>query len=233
MPTLYRLKVSLLEPHRPISELHRMIDVRGDLVFEQLQRAIMDYFECDGEYDWQFIIARQRLDNFGKLQTCKEFVAKKELMQLVGDETLHHIDVNFDQLQLELKDYVYLWLMPKDNEGIDLVFRIRIEKISQVANTVASTSLIKSLGKIPIQFKQNIKPDGEFELSLLSALMLIYTGGDGEPVRWQELLDNGVADELVKRKLIKPCVNPNHKVRITAYGESELGRILQNLGIIN
>lgn len=230
MPTLYRLKISLLEPHRPINALHRIIDVRGDLPFYQLKQTIGHYFDFDNEFAWQFIIARQKLDNFGKLQTCKEFVSEKEISELKTDELLHKADVNFDELQLALKDYVYLWLMPDDGDGVDLVFRIRIEKIAKANDGIANSHLIKSLGEMPIKPKTK-KNDTDFEMSLISALMLIATGGDGEPVRWQELVDNGVADELVKRNLIKPCVNPSHKVRITAYGESELVRVMQMLGI--
>lgn len=231
MPNLYRLKISLLEPHRPISALHRIIDVRGDLAFDELKQVIGHYFDFDNEFAWQFVIARQKLDNFGKLQTCKEFVSAKAMPDLKDDELLHKATVNFDELQLALKDYVYLWLMPDDKDEVDLVFRIRIERIAKASDGIANAHLIKSLGEMPIKPK-NKKSDTDFEMSLISALMLIATGGDGTPVRWQELVDNGVADELVKRDLIKPCVNPSHKVKMTAYGESELARVMKALGIV-
>lgn len=233
MLSLYRIKVSLLEPHRPINELQRIIEVRSDLPFNELKQTIIDYFNCDYGDAWQFVIAREKMDNFGKLKTCKAFVSDTHFPKLTNDDLVHLADVNFDKLQLALKDYVYLWLMPDDAHGADLVFRLRIEKISPCSDGVAKAQLVKSLGELPMEFASKLNPNkGEFEATLLSALMLIATGGNGDPVRWQELVDNGVADELVKRNLIKPCINPSHVVRMTAYGESELIRVMELLGLM-
>lgn len=223
MITLYRLKISLLEPHRPISELHRIIDVRGDVALFELQQSITQYFNCATYDSWQFIITRQKLDALDELKTHPEIVSNTQL------SAIHSPNTTFDTLQFATKDYLYLWLASHDDT--ELVFRIRLEKTTQVSDGFANVQLIKSVGEMPIKPKTK-KNDTNFELSLISALMLIASGGDGEPVRWQELKDNGVADELVKRNLIKPCVNPSHKVRMTAYGESELVRVLGDMGIL-
>lgn len=230
MITLYRFKLSLLEPHIPMNDLHRIIDVRGDVHFFELKQAIQHYFNCTGNYTWQFIITRQKLETLDKLKAHQEFISDKTLSELKASDSFYKANSTIDTLQLELKDYLYLWLTT-DNNNTELVFRIRLEKISQAPDGFASVQLIKSVGELPIQPNNN-HGDIDFELSLVSALMLIATGGDGEPVRWQELVDNGVAHELVNRNLIKPCVNPMHIVKMTAYGEGELARMMKVLGIV-
>lgn len=224
MPNLYRLKISLLEPHRPISALHRIIDVRGDVAFFELQQAITQYFNCATYDTWRFIITRQKLETLDTLKAHQEFVSNAQF------SVVHSPTATVETLHLALKDYVYLWLTTDNNA--ELVFRIRLEKIAQVGDGFANVQLIKSVGEMPISPKINKNDNADFEMSLISALMLIATGGDGEPVRWQELVDNGVAHELVKRNLIKPCVNPMHIVKMTKYGESELIRVLGDMSVL-
>lgn len=254
MITLYRFKLSLLEPHYPINDLHRIIDVQGDVAFDGLSAYIRQLFAMD-DTAWQFVIARQKTDSLGKLSHCQEIIAPDDFPSLDTSKTLHNPKATLDTLGLEAKDYLYLWCHGK----ADFVFRLRLEKLSSADMLSDPITLIKSVGDVPNTLQtiaqeptantpnpntQNTNvqnntqsttndpaSDQDFEMLLVSALMLIAVGGNGEPVRWQELVDNGVADELVKRGLIKPCVNPTHLVKMTPFGESELANFMQMTGL--
>lgn len=223
-----------------------MIDVQGDVVFDELSAYIRQLFAM-GDTAWQFVIARQKTDSLGKLSHCQEIIAPADFPNLDTSKTLHSPMMTLDALGLESKDYLYLWCHDKT----DCVFRLRLEKLSTADTPNNPITLVKTVGDValPVATKTDDKPahqandgqinnnqssqntDQDFEMLLVSALMLIATGGDGDPVRWQELMDNGVADELVNRGLIKPCVNPMHIVRMTAYGESELVRFMEMAGM--
>lgn len=241
MPNLYRLKISLVEPHYPINALHRIIDVQGDVNFYELHQAIFDVFERHDEHLWQFFVARQKMDSFNKLYDCQEQILLPDnflWQDNFKNLTLYQPDITLDSLQLNEKDYLYYWF----DFGDDWLHRIRIEKISQSQDNANKITVIKKVGDSPKQYDEPNQPDDvsenvensdfDFEMTLVTAMMLIATGGNGEPVRWQELVDNGIADELVKRKLIKPCISPTHKVRLTPFGESELVRFMEITGMM-
>lgn len=232
MTPLYRLKLSVLEPHRPITELHRLLDVRGDLSFWDLHQAIVPLFHLNADTAWQLIITRQKTDHLGKLADCPELVASPAA-PTPAQKTLHAPDSTLMTLALNAKEYLYLWLIG-DGMASDVVIRIRLEKVDTADMASDPVRLIKTVGDFtPIADNATDKEfDKDFEVMLISALMLIATGGNGDPVRWQELQDNGVADELVRRNLIKPCVNPMHIVRLTAFGERELATFMEKSGLM-
>lgn len=61
--------------------------------------------------------------------------------------------------------------------------------------------------------------------------MMLIVGDPTNPTRFGDLVEAGIADEMLKRELIKPCVSLTHRVQLTAKGESELVRAMEMLGI--
>ncbi len=248
----YRLKISLVEPHYPINELHRVVEVSGNIRFDELHQEIFHLFHRRDEHLWQFFISRTKMDSFNKLfNECHEHVLLPSSEQL-EDETFlaknktYPTSTTLDELHLSEKDYLYCWF----DLGDEWLHRIRIEKITQ--NKTSSDGyvldVIKEVGKIPPPYgddgvlgedesdvalplhPDNISPKLDLELSLLSAMMLI-AANPNEPVRFGDLVETGVADELIHRGLIKPCLSLTHRVKLTAKGESELARFIDLLGI--
>lgn len=88
-----------------------------------------------------------------------------------------------DELNLAEKEYIYYWF----DFGDDWLHRIRIEKITQSDDADSYRfTVIKAVGEMPPQYADesdefadtpfdpnNISPELDFELSLLSAMMLI------------------------------------------------------------
>lgn len=211
--TTYRLKISLVEPHCLMSEFHRIVDVADTTSFAVLYQKIAELFECSPIKDWRFFISQIKADNLEKL---KQYDCIDEQKQAV-----------IGQMALDEKAYFYL----KDER---FLCRIRIEKIFQ-NSTTDEVILVKSVGSPPVFAKNHTNPtqsreEKQFEASLISAMILIARDDPIEPVRWQMLVDFGVADELVGRGVIKPCASPSHRVRLTAFGESELARVIDMMG---
>lgn len=261
----YRLKISLVEPHYPINELHRIVEVSGNIRFDELHQEIFRLFERHDEHLWQFFISRGKMDSFNKLfNECSEMVSTPDVIELEEEkeQSLHELnellkenkqppiqqikrikhtaDICLDDVGLGEKDYFYYHF----DFGDDWLHRIRIEKITQ-SNDADSYrfTVIKAVGEMPPQYADgsdefadtpfdpnNISPELDFELSLLSAMMLIV-GDPTNPTRFGDLVEAGIADEMLKRELIKPCVSLTHRVQLTAKGESELVRAMEMLGI--
>lgn len=220
MSDSYRLKISLVEPFYPIIHLHRVVEISRQMTFEGLCRYIGSIFQFETQQMWQFFISRHKMDSLDKLQHTKVLDSATQLV--VGD------------VFLEEKQYFYL-------HCASYLFRIRVEKINhQPENNLPI--LVKHVGSLPQNPHQvahacnatrimMTDTQMKFELSLIAALMLIV-GDTQNPTRWQDLQEVGIADELVKRNLIKPCVNPMHKVRLTSFGESELARFMEMSGMM-
>lgn len=212
--TIYRLKISLAEPFLPITELHRLVDVDTTMSFGELATHIGAVFGATMA-DWRFFISRVKTDNLAKLHAFDSISADN--------------DTAFNTFDLTEKDYFYL------NNG-ELLYRIRIEKSSQ-ATTGEPFTLIKSVGVLPITDKATTPNDDErqkalrFEALLISALAVIATE-EQEPVRFGELVADGIADELVGRGWIRPCVSLSHRVRLTPVGESVLVNFMERTGMM-
>ncbi|WP_066804437.1 hypothetical protein [Moraxella oblonga] len=212
--TTYRLKISLAKPFLPITELHRLIDVDVAMSFGELATHIGAVFGTK-MVDWQFFISRIKADNLTKLQTFDQISADN--------------DVVFNEVNLNEKDYFYL-------SGGEFLYRIRIEKLSQNTGDMPCV-LIKSVGELPTTEPTTNQPNDEhhkalqFEALLLSALAVIVSE-EKEPVRFGELVEEGVADELIKRGWIRPCVSLSHRVRLTSVGESVLKEVLERAGVL-
>ena len=208
---IYRLKISLAKPFLPITQLHRIVEIGETITFDDLATHIGEVFGININH-WQFFISRIKTDNLDKLQ---EFDAVRS-----GDT------ITFNQLNLHEKEYFYL-----KNDGY--LYRIRIEKSSD-NDANERFILIKSVGELPNITSDtpnpNVSPELDFELTLISAMMLVV-GDPQNPISFGELAESGVADELVARGLIKPCVHPSQKVRATALGKDELMRVMKKLGI--
>lgn len=211
--TIYRLKISLAEPFLPITELHRLVDVDTTMSFGELATHIGAVFGAPMA-DWRFFISRVKTDNLAKLHAFDSISANN--------------DTAFNTLDLTEKDYFYL----KNGE---LLYRIRIEKSSQ-ATTSEPFTLIKSVGELSVADKATTPNDDErqkalrFEALLISALAVIAT--EQEPVRFGELVADGIADELVGRGWIRPCVSLSHRVRLTPVGESVLVNFMERTGMM-
>ncbi|MDO4449579.1 MAG: hypothetical protein Q4B79_01285 [Moraxella sp.] len=208
---IYRLKISLAEPFLPLTELHRLVDMDTTMSFGELATHIGSVFGTIMA-DWRFFISRIKTDNLAKLQAFDSIHADN--------------DTAFNTLDLNEKDYFYL-----KSDGY--LYRIRIEKSSD-NDANERFILIKSVGELPNITSDtpnpNVSPELDFELTLISAMMLVV-GDPQNPISFGELAESGVADELVARGLIKPCVHPSQKVRATALGKDELMRVMKKLGI--
>lgn len=247
MTNIYRLKISLVEPHYPINTLHRIIEVSGNIRFDELHQELFNLFEHHGEHLWQFFISRIKMDGFSKLfNDCHECVLLPDSRQFedekfLSENKIYNIATTLDAVKLSEKDYFYYWF----DFGDGWLHRIRIEKITKSDENDTADShhfkVIKAVGEIPSPYNDNadveppfhpdnISPELDFEISLLSAMMLI-AGDPINPMRFGDLIEIGVADELVKRELIKPCVSLTHRVQLTTKGESELARFLDVLDI--
>lgn len=129
----YRLKISLVEPHYPINELHRIVEVSGNIRFDELHQEIFRLFERHDEHLWQFFIARGKMDSFNKLfNDCREHVLLNGSWQLdddlfVSENKIYPTSTMLDELNLAEKEYIYYWF----DFGDDWLHRIRIEKITQ------------------------------------------------------------------------------------------------------
>lgn len=208
---IYRLKISLAEPFLPLTELHRLVDVDTTMSFGELATHIGSVFGTTMA-DWRFFISRIKTDNLAKLQAFDSIHADN--------------DTAFNTLDLNEKDYFYL----KNDE---FLYRIRIEKSSQ-ATTGEPFVLVKSVGELPVSNTNNTnhQPDLEFEALLLSSLAVILTE-QREPVRFGELVESGVADELVKRGWVRPCVSLSHRVKLTPAGEHVLYDVMERAGLLS
>ncbi|MDO4249933.1 MAG: hypothetical protein Q4C68_00305 [Moraxella sp.] len=254
MPNLYHLKVSLLEPHYPINQLHRVLEVKGSVTFYELHQALFDAFDRHDEHLWKFIITRKKSDGISKLYDCQEQVLlPDDFLWEEGDDSLilHKANTPLDALNLTEKDYFYYWF----DFGDDWIHRIRVEKIEECSKATRKLRLTKKIGTSPAQYESDepedtddiigsehhphnepqppnkqpaIPPELDFELTLMSAMMMIAVGDE---VRYQDLVQMGIADTLVTRGLIKPCINPAHRVRLTVLGESEIVRFMEMAGI--
>lgn len=247
----YRLKISLVEPHYPINELHRIVEVSGNIRFDELHQEICHLFHRRDEHLWQFFISRTKMDSFNKLfKECHEHVLSPTSEQLKDEVFLannkhYPTSTTLDELHLSEKDYLYCWF----DLGDEWLHRIRIEKITEDKISIDGYvfRVIKEVGQIPLQYDDEvfdvdesevalpphpdaISPELDLELSLLSAMMLI-AADINEPVRFGDLVETGVADELIHRGLIKPCLSLTHRVKLTAKGESELARFIDLLDL--
>lgn len=236
---VYRLKISLVQPYRPIGVLHCIIQLRADTSFFALQQALASMFKYPSD-TWRFFIARQKTDELATLLHCSEQVVSHPIPQTTNIR-LYQAHTKLSDFHLQEKDHLYCWFgNDPQNAKHDWLYRLRIEKIQTAHDDNDQMTLIKQVGEIPPApqvISKTTKPTStdnllDFEISLVAALMLIVADGNGQPVRWQELVDDGIADELVKRNLIKPCVNPMHKVRLTPFGESELARFMEMSGMM-
>lgn len=243
---IYRLKISLAEPHYPINEMHRIVEVAGNMSFHELHGEILKLFEHDNNPHWDFFISRQKMDNLSKLLNCREYISPDN--HLVNDEeflsqnTIYPTDTHLDKLNLAEKEYIYHRLPPIFNtQNHHYLHRIRIEKVYPSDEIFHEVNLIKSVGQLPspptdnhanINDKSNNANDTDLDLEvgILSAMMLIATA-DVNPVRYDELIKNNIADVMIQRNLIKPYLNPAHRVKLTPFGESELVRMMALLGI--
>lgn len=209
---IYRLKISLAEPFLPITELHRLIDVDGDMSFGELATHVGTVFGATMT-DWQFFISRIKADNVAKLQAFDKIGADNPAV--------------INTPNLNEKDYFYL-------NGGEFLYRIRIEKLSQKASETPF-ALIKSVGELPQSTTYDNDDEHQqalqFEALLLSALAVIVT--DSEPVRFGELVEDGIADELVNRGWIHPCVSLSRRVKITPVGENVLREMLERAGLLS
>lgn len=240
---IYRLKISLAEPHHPINELHRIVEVAGNLSFHELHGEILTLFGHQDSPHWDFFISRDKMDNLSKLLNCREYISPDN--HLVNDEeflsqnTIYPTDTHLDKLNLAEKGYFYHRLPPTFNtQSHHWLHRIRIEKIYPSDEIFHEIRLIKSVGELPLYDNPKLNDDVtsddnhdlDLEMSILSAMMLIATD-DINPVRYDELIKNNIADVMIQRKLIKPYLNPSHRVKLTPFGESELARAMTLLGI--
>ncbi len=268
MTTLYRLKLSLLEPNIAINQCHRVLEIADNASFEELGEHICQAFEHSPSQG-VFLLSYAKTDKLDELVLCQTRVGTKLL-----SKKAYPPSTSLAMVSLGQGDYFY-W------QTHDCTVRLRLEKILQKGDELPK--ITKIVGNIadfhlwqspdttqfnqtqadsqsiqpndiqvnqpqasqpqanqtktdqsqdsppPQKQKPTISADMERELELVSALMLVVA----DTVRWQELVDNGVADELVKRNLIKPCVSPTHKVRPTPFGESQLAQFLQVSGLMD
>lgn len=244
---IYRLKISLAEPHYPINELHRIVEVAGNLSFHELHGEILTLFGHQDSPHWDFFISRDKMDNLNKLLNCREYISPDN--HLVNDEeflsqnTIYPTDTHLDKLNLAEKGYFYHRLPPTFNtQSHHWLHRIRIEKIYPSDEIFHELHVIKTVGQLPSPHldpnnnthdnpnRHTKNADLDLEVGILSAMMLIATA-DINPVRYDELIKNNIADVMIQRKLIKPYLNPSHRVKLTPFGESELARAMTLLGI--
>lgn len=81
MTNIYRLKISLVEPHYPITKLHRILEISGNASFFDLHKRIFEAFDRWDEHAFQFFISRTKMDSFGSLfDNCTEIVMIDELV---------------------------------------------------------------------------------------------------------------------------------------------------------
>lgn len=210
---IYRLKISLAEPFLPITELHRLIDADGDMSFGELATHIGTVFGATMT-DWQFFISRIKADNVAKLQAFDKIGADNPAV--------------INTPNLNEKDYFYL-------KGGEFLYRIRIEKFSRKVSDTPFI-LVKSVGELPKSTTHDNNDEHQqalqFEALLLSSLAVILTE-QREPVRFGELVESGVADELIKRGWIRPCVSLSHRVKLTPVGEQVLYGVMERAGLLS
>ncbi|MDO4427410.1 MAG: hypothetical protein Q4B88_04705 [Moraxella sp.] len=238
MPALYRLKISLATPRHAITTLHRVLEISDNARFADVYERLVTAFNQSPTPLYQFFISRSKIDDLSLLKThSTDMVVLPELLTdiqaLYPKAVLHPAEVTLATLALAEKTYFYAWQPALENTE-ERLYRIRVEKILPLKTPPKegqyAAALTKSVGEFPQTTSETTAPetDIEFEMGLVAALMLIATSDyTREPVRWQNLVAEGIADELVKRNLIKPCVSPTHKVRLTPFGESELVHFMQ------
>lgn len=245
MPALYRLKISLATPRLPIVQLHRVLEISDNATLHDLYERLATAFNQSVTPTYQFFISRSKLDDVSLLKAHSEQMVVlpeliKDVQALYPKTTLHSVNTPLETLALAEKDYFYAW----QSQGEERLYRIRVEKILPLKTLPKegqyAATITKSVGELPSPTTPTTAPqttpktDLEFEMGLVAALMLIAVSDHSrEPVRWQDLVAEGIADELVKRNLIKPCVNPTHKVRLTPFGESELAKFMDMTGLSN
>ncbi len=241
MPTMYRLKISLVQPHYPITKLHRVLEISGNASFFDLHERIFEAFDRWDKHAFQFFISRTKMDSFGSLfDDCTEIVMIDEFMEqhedVLGREIQLHpaSQTTLDELNLQEKDYFYYWF----DFGDDWLHRIRIEKIfedkEELEQGVYFAAVIKSVGESPEQYPEHeeepFSGKEEFmqlpkEFKILSTLMMIVQ----QPIYWGHVVGVRMADELVKLGFIEPCKNDDDIVHITEKGLQELDKHLNKL----
>lgn len=81
MTTMYRLKISLVQPHYPITKLHRVLEILGNASFFDLHQRIFEAFDRFDEHAFQFFISRTKMDSFASLfDNCTEIVIIDKFM---------------------------------------------------------------------------------------------------------------------------------------------------------
>lgn len=241
MTTIYRLKISLVQPHYPITKLHRVLEISGNASFFDLHERIFEAFDRFDEHAFQFFISRTKMDSFGSLfDNCTEIVMIDEFMEqhedVLGREIQLHPagQTTLDELNLQEKDYFYYWF----DFGDDWLHRIRIEKIfedkEELEQGVYFATVIKSVGESPEQYPKHeeeaFSDKEEFmqlpkEFKILSTLMMIVQ----QPIYWGHVVGVRMADELVELGFIEPCKNDDDIVHITKKGLQELDKHLNKL----
>ena len=159
MTAIYRLKISLIQPHYPATKLHRVLEISGNASFYNLHERIFEAFDRWDEHAFQFFISRNKMESFHKLfQDCKEIVMIDAFMDdhdpLSNQDILLHpaSTTTLDELNLNEKDYLYYWF----DFGDDWLHRIRIEKIfeiEEVPNAGEYFAMVTNyVGKSPKQY---------------------------------------------------------------------------------
>lgn len=241
MTTIYRLKISLVQPYYPITKLHRVLEISGNASFFDLHQRIFEAFDRWDEHAFQFFISRTKMDSFGSLfDKCTEIVMIDEFIEQHEDFLGREIQLHpasrttLDELNLQEKDYFYYWF----DFGDDWLHRIRIEKIFEEKEEPEQGSyfatIIKSVGESPEQYPEYEEDEfsgkEEFmqlpkEFKILSTLMIIAQ----KPTYWGHVVGVRMADELVKLGFIEPCKNDDDIVHITEKGLQELDKHLNKL----
>lgn len=238
MTTIYRLKISLVQPYYPITKLHRVLEISGNASFFDLHQRIFEAFDRWDEHAFQFFISRTRMDRFGSLfEKCQQIVMIDEFMEQQEDFLGHETQLypagqtTLDELNLQEKDYFYYWF----DFGDDWLHRIRIEKIFKEEEPEQGSyfaTIIKSVGESPEQYPEydDISLQFNHKFKLVSALIPIKY----KDVTWQDIIDVRIDKELLSLGFIEPYTHADDQVKITPAGEDVLAffqKFLQENGL--
>ncbi len=212
MTSMYRLKLAFVLPHHPMTQLVRVVDISANATLSELHDSLSKLLSVN-VVSYDFYLTKQKLPSPNANNLAN-------LPNRADDPHKALADV------LANKDYFYYRLSVGNLINSDVLIRLRVEKIFEVHQTHTDRQylfdVVHEVGELPPLFAQF-----DEHMTVLSSLILIATANP--PVRLGELMDAQISDVLLHHKLIKPCINRDHLVRLSAKGESMLAHFIDNL----
>mgnify|MGYP001827921849 CR=1 FL=1 len=142
----YRLKVSIIS----IPRVYRLIEVSGNITFEDLHDAIFDAFDRYDPHLYSFFITRKDTKNIQTIYRAPEITHPQNTEDFmgVGPPKPSAARTRIGDLDLAAKE-VFHYLF---DFGDDWWHRIRVEKITDTPDNVRSIGVVKVVGESPEQY---------------------------------------------------------------------------------